>query len=77
MMEDVINQHLWDRVKAEGSLVHRTGYGCKYHALVSAPHAAVFGSLPDPWVWETRPGNLADNTMQMLASAPTFPRLRT
>lgn len=27
MMEDVINQHLWDRVKGEGSLVRRTGMG--------------------------------------------------
>lgn len=35
MMEEAINEAIWDKVKAEGSLVHRTSCGVKYHAGVS------------------------------------------
>lgn len=35
MMEEAINETIWDKVKAEGSLVHRSSYGVKYHAAVS------------------------------------------
>ncbi|KAK4688325.1 hypothetical protein P7C73_g1809, partial [Tremellales sp. Uapishka_1] len=35
IMEQMIKENMWERIKADGRLVERTGYGCQYHAKAS------------------------------------------